>query len=104
MRQLREAAVREERIKERTKSISQLREAERNADKRVKEDSRGDEAVDREREEAERRARSDILRRQRSQVSHCSEKGQRAINISCVFFDVIFQFLQKLVPHYNKCT
>jgi hypothetical protein len=62
--------MREERIKERTKSISQLRQAERNAEEKMKESNRGDEAEDREREEEERRARSDILRRQRSQVSY----------------------------------
>jgi hypothetical protein len=60
--------MREERIKERTKSINQLREAERNAEERMKEGE--DEVEDREREEEERRARSDILRRQRSQVSN----------------------------------
>lgn len=66
-RELREAAVREERLKERTKSISQLRKAERDAEERRKEPSRGDETEDREREEEERRTRSDVLRRQRSE-------------------------------------
>lgn len=61
--------MREERIKERTKSISQLREAERSVEERMKENNRGDETEDREREEEERRGRSDVLRRQRSQVS-----------------------------------
>jgi hypothetical protein len=62
--------VREERIKERTKNISHLREAERNAEERMKESSRGDETEEREREREEWRTRSDILRRQRSQVNH----------------------------------
>ena len=66
---MKEAAVREERIKERNKSISQIREAERNAEERMKESSREEELEDREKEEEERRGRSDILRRQRSQVS-----------------------------------
>jgi len=70
MSQLREAALREERIRERTRSISHLREAERNAEERMKESSRGDDAEDREREREGWRTRSDILRRQRSQVSH----------------------------------
>ena len=62
--------MREERIKERTKNISHLREAERNAEEKMKESSRRDETEDREREREEWRTRSDILRRQRSQVSH----------------------------------
>lgn len=63
--------MREERFKEQTKSISQLQKAERDAEERRKETSRGDETEDREREEEERRTRSDVLRRQRSEVNHC---------------------------------
>jgi hypothetical protein len=47
-----------------------LREAERNAEERMKESSRGDETEDRETEREGWRTRSDILRRQRSQVSN----------------------------------
>jgi hypothetical protein len=61
--------VREERFKEQTKSINQLRKAERDAEERRKETSRGNETDDTEREE--QRTRSDVLRRQRSEVNHC---------------------------------
>jgi hypothetical protein len=63
--------VREERFREQTRSISQLRKAERDAEERRKEASRVDETEDTEREETQR-TRSDILRRQRSEVNHCS--------------------------------
>jgi hypothetical protein len=46
-----------------------LREAERNAEERMKESSKAVETEDRERGREEWRTRSDILRRQRSQVS-----------------------------------
>ncbi|KAJ4435681.1 hypothetical protein ANN_18297 [Periplaneta americana] len=83
-RELREAALREERIKERTKSISQLREAERNAEERMKESQKGDEIEDREKEEEERRTRSDVLRRQRSQEAQ-AVISKRTIDARAVF-------------------
>lgn len=83
-RELREAALREERIKERTRSISHLREAERNAEERMKESSRGDEADDREREREGWRTRSDILRRQRSQEAQ-AVISKRTIDARAVF-------------------
>lgn len=69
--QVEEAAQREAKIKERSKSISVLREAERNELLRVHAANvveRGNDIEDREQEEIERRERSEILRRQRSQV------------------------------------
>jgi hypothetical protein len=66
--------VREERFKEQTKSINQLRKAERDAEERRKETSRGNETEDTEREE--QRTRSDVLRRQRSEVNHCSSTNK----------------------------
>lgn len=83
-RELREAAVREERIKERTKNISHLREAERNAEEKMKESSRRDETEDREREREEWRTRSDILRRQRSQEAQ-AVISKRTIDARAVF-------------------
>ncbi|PSN30802.1 Drebrin-like protein [Blattella germanica] len=84
-RELREAAMREERIKERTKSISQIREAERSAEEKMKKNSKEeDEPEDREKEEEERRGRSDILRRQRSQEAQ-AVISKRTIDARAVF-------------------
>lgn len=62
---------REAKIKERSKSISVLREVERNELMRVQAANiveKEDTLEDREQEEIERRGRSEILKRERSQV------------------------------------
>nr|CAD7458857.1 unnamed protein product [Timema tahoe] len=83
--QLKEAAVRERRIKERTASISQLREAEKSAEERTKEVTPADqEKEDWEREERERRGRSEILRKERSKEAQ-NLISKRTFNARAVF-------------------
>nr|CAD7442271.1 unnamed protein product [Timema bartmani] len=82
---LKEAAVRERRIKERTASISQLREAEKSAEERTKEVTPADqEKEDWEREERERRGRSEILRKERSKEAQ-NLISKRTFNARAVF-------------------
>nr|CAD7195856.1 unnamed protein product [Timema douglasi] len=83
--ELKEAAVRERRIKERTASISQLREAEKSAEERTKEVTPADqEKEDWEREERERRGRSEILRKERSKEAQ-NLISKRTFNARAVF-------------------
>uniref|UniRef100_A0A1B6L3R3 SH3 domain-containing protein n=1 Tax=Graphocephala atropunctata TaxID=36148 RepID=A0A1B6L3R3_9HEMI len=86
-REIEEAAQREARIKERSKSISVLREAERNELIRVNAANlaeRGNDIEDREKEEIERKERSEILRRQRSQEAQALI-SKRTIDARAVF-------------------
>ncbi|KAG8332616.1 hypothetical protein J6590_017827 [Homalodisca vitripennis] len=86
-REIEEAAQREARIKERSKSISVLREAERNELMRVNAANlaeRGNDIEDREKEEMERKERSEILRRQRSQEAQALI-SKRTIDARAVF-------------------
>lgn len=81
--QIEETAQREARIKERSKSISVLREAERSEVLRssaAKLSQGGDDIADREKEDMERKGRSDILRRQRSQVSQQYLKNNKVLS------------------------
>ncbi|XP_066998745.2 drebrin-like protein B [Anabrus simplex] len=85
-RELSEAALREEKIRERNQNISKLREAEKNADDhtREKENVNINEVAERELEEEERKGRSDVLRRQRSQEAQ-AVISQRTFNARAVF-------------------
>ncbi|KAG8232400.1 hypothetical protein J437_LFUL013971, partial [Ladona fulva] len=83
-----EALQREEKIKERTRTIVQLREAEKNADNRPQKDSIAREwekdIEETERDERERKARSEILRRQRSQEAQ-AVISKRTIDARAIF-------------------
>ncbi|XP_054267084.1 drebrin-like protein isoform X1 [Macrosteles quadrilineatus] len=86
-REIEEAVQREAKIKERSKSISVLREVERNELMRVQAANiveKEDTLEDREQEEIERRGRSEILKRERSQEAQALI-SKRTINARAVF-------------------
>lgn len=80
-----EAQQREERIRERSRSITQIREAELRAARACdRAETINAELEEREKEELERRGRSEELRRQRSQEAQALI-GQRTINARALF-------------------